>query len=161
MNGDSKISVLFVCVHNSARSQLAEEYLREIVGSAIDVTSAGLEPGGLNPFVVRVLKEDGIDILGKETRDVFELFKSGATFTYVITVCSREAEERCPIFPGRTVRYHWPFEDPSAFTGGEQEILRRTRELAREIKARVATFAERVRERHSHGSGWSGVYRRC
>jgi hypothetical protein len=96
-----KPSVLFVCVHNSARSQMAEEFLRAEAGEELQVESAGLEPGTLNPRVVTVLQEVGIDISGKETRDVFEVYRSGRSFSYVITVCSREAEEKCPIFPAR------------------------------------------------------------
>jgi arsenate reductase len=132
--------VLFVCVHNSARSQMAEEYLRKFAGDRFQVESAGLEPGTLNPVVVQVLKEDGIDISGKKTRDVFDLFKQGKTYRFVITVCSREAEEKCPIFPGAVVRYNWPFDDPSKFTGTPEEILAKTRKVRDEIKAKIQDF---------------------
>ncbi len=149
MGNNDKLSVLFVCVHNSARSQMAEELLRKTAGAIIHVTSAGLEPGTLNPNVVTILKEDeGIDISGKQTQSVFELYKSGAEFDYVITVCSREAEERCPIFPGRVVRYNWPFDDPSGFEGTPEEILANTRRVRDQIKAKIEEFAASVRERH-------------
>lgn len=144
-----KPSVLFVCVHNSARSQMAEEFLRAEAGDELHVESAGLEPGTLNPRVVTVLKEVGIDISGKETRDVFEVYRSGRSFSYVITVCSREAEEKCPIFPGPGVRLNWPFDDPSAFTGTEEEILEQTRAVRDEIKTKVHEFLDTYHRRHA------------
>ena len=110
-----KQRVLFVCIHNSARSQMAEEYLRKTAGENFETESAGIEPGTLNPLVVEVLKEDGIDLSGKKTQSVFELLKTGKPFDFVITVCSKEAEERCPIFPGAAVRINWPLPDPSRF----------------------------------------------
>ena len=95
-----KEKVLFICVHNTARSQMAEEYLRKLASDRFEVESAGLEPGTINPLVVEVLKEEGIDITGKKTNSVFEFYKEGRRYHYVITVCSKEASERCPIFPG-------------------------------------------------------------
>ncbi len=117
------IKVLFVCIHNSARSQMAEELLRKKMGDRVFVQSAGLEPGTLNPYVVEVLQEIGIDISGKATQSVFELFKKGTRYHYVITVCDETSGERCPIFPGAVKRLHWSLPDPSAFTGSHQEIL--------------------------------------
>lgn len=90
-----KEKVLFICVHNSARSQMAEEYLRKLASDRFEVESAGLEPGTINPLVVEVLKEEGIDITGKKTNSVFEFYKEGRRYHYVITVCSKEASERC------------------------------------------------------------------
>jgi arsenate reductase len=142
-------SVLFVCVHNSARSQMAEEYLRRAGGERFHVESAGLEPGQLNPRVVAVLAEDGIDIAGKETRDVHDVYLAGTEFDYVITVCSREAEERCPVFPGPAVRLNWPFPDPSAFRGTEEEILEQTRQVRDEIKRQVDEFVAAYDLRHA------------
>lgn len=139
-------SVLFVCVHNSARSQMAEAYLKQFGGDRFEVESAGLEPGTLNPYVVEVLAEDGIDISGKKTQDVFDLFRAGKTYRFVITVCSREAEERCPIFPGAVVRYNWPFDDPARFQGSSEEILERTRLVRDAIKERVREFVDTVRD---------------
>jgi arsenate reductase len=147
-----KDRVLFVCVHNSARSQMAEEYLRRAAGDEFEVESAGLEPGVLNPYVVRVLAEDGIDISAKATRDVFDVYRSGKTFSYVITVCSREAEEKCPIFPGPAVRMNWPFTDPSAFTGSDDEVLSRTREVRDEIKRKIDEFVAAYHRRHEVGN---------
>ncbi|MFW5695447.1 MAG: metalloregulator ArsR/SmtB family transcription factor [Alkalispirochaeta sp.] len=147
-----KDRVLFVCVHNSARSQMAEEFLRRAAGDEFEVESAGLEPGELNPYVVRVLAEEGIDISGKRTRDVFDVYRSGKTFSYVVTVCSREAEEKCPIFPGPAVRINWPFTDPSAFGGTDEEIIRRTREVRDEIKTKIDEFVAAYHRRHEAGN---------
>jgi arsenate reductase (thioredoxin) len=134
------IKVLFLCVHNSARSQMAEAYLNKLAGDRFAAESAGLEPGKLNPFVVRVLAEDGIDIAGKETRSVFDLFKAGKRYETVVTVCDKEAAERCPIFPGLSEKLHWPFPDPSRFTGTDEEVMARTREVRELIKTAVGKF---------------------
>ena len=132
--------VLFLCVHNSARSQMAEAYLNKLAGERFKAESAGLEPGKLNPNVVRALAEDGIDIAGKETRSVFDLFKAGKTYQVVVTVCDKEAAERCPIFPGLSEKLHWPFPDPSRFSGTDEEIMSRTREVRDMIKSAVMEF---------------------
>jgi len=133
--------VLFLCVHNSARSQMAEAYLERFGGAGLEVESAGLEPGRLNPYVVRSLLEEGIDISSHVTRSVFDLYKAGRTYHYVITVCSKEAAERCPIFPGRAQKLHWPFPDPSTFTGTDDEIMARVREVRDAIREKVREFA--------------------
>ena len=137
--------VLFVCTHNSARSQMAEAYLGKFGGSAFEVESAGLEPGKLNPYVVRALLEEGIDISGHKTNDVFELFKQGRLYNYVITVCSQEAAERCPIFPGRSTRLHWSFPDPSTFRGSDQEIMSQVREVRDAIREKIREFVEELK----------------
>ena len=95
-----KKKVLFVCIHNSARSQMAEEILRKLAGDRFEVESAGLEPGKLNPIIIESLKEEGIDITGKPTKAAFDLYKKGNHYDYVITVCDEASAERCPIFPG-------------------------------------------------------------
>jgi arsenate reductase len=137
-------SVLFLCVHNSARSQMAEAYLRRFGGEVFEPESAGLEPGKLNPHVVRALQEDGIDISSRETRSVFDLYKAGRTYRYVITVCSKEAADRCPIFPGRAEKLHWPFPDPSTFTGNDEQIMAQVREVRDAIKERVRRWAAEI-----------------
>jgi arsenate reductase len=139
------ISVLFLCVHNSARSQMAEAYLRKFGGEAFIVESAGLEPGKLNPYVVRALKEDGIDISSNRTQSVFDLYKAGRRYRYVVTVCSKEAAEQCPIFPGAAEKLHWPFPDPSTFTGSDEEMMEKVRELRDSIRERVRVFAAQAR----------------
>lgn len=136
----SKIRVLFVCVHNSARSQIAETFLNTLAGGTFAASSAGLEPGTLNPLAVEVMKEAGIDISRNKTKSVFELYKSGAYFAYVIAVCDAEAAQRCPIFPGITRTLIWSFPDPSSFAGSWGERLARTRQVRDAIKAKVEEF---------------------
>ncbi len=136
-----KPRVLFLCVHNSARSQMAEAFLEKHGGGRYEVMSAGLEPGTLNPHVVEVMREIGIDIAGNRTKSVFDFYKQGLLFSYVITVCDPEAAERCPLFPGVTRRLHWPFADPSSFQGSREEVLARTREVRDAIEERVRKFA--------------------
>jgi arsenate reductase len=134
--------VLFVCVHNSARSQTAEAYLLRFGGAEFEVESAGLEPGKLNPYVVRALAEDGFDISGKKTQAVLDLYKAGRRYDYVITVCSKEAADRCPLFPGvtRMERLHWPFADPAGFTGTDEQIMAQVREVRDAIRDKVREF---------------------
>jgi len=138
------IRVLFLCVHNSARSQMAEAFLKKHGGSAFEVMSAGLEPGTLNPHVVAVMKEKGIDISRNKTKSAFDLYKQNLMFSYVVTVCSKEAAERCPFFPGVTTRLHWPFDDPSAFTGSRDQILEKTREVRDKIETMVLEFVQTI-----------------
>lgn len=143
----SRRRVLAVCIHNSARSQMVEEYLRSYGGDLFDVESAGIEPGELNPIVVELLREDGIDIGGKSTRSVFDLHRDGRQFDYVIAVCDAEAAERCPVFPAEVARYHWPFPDPSAATGSSSERVAEVRVIREAIKRRVVAFVEEHRAR--------------
>jgi len=141
-----KKKVLFVCIHNSARSQMAEELLRKLAGHRFEVESAGLEPGKLNPIVVEALKEERIDIKAKPTKAVFDLFKQGKTYSYVITVCDEASAERCPIFPGLCQRFHWSFTDPSKFQGTDQEKLAKVREVKEEIKEVIKEWIAIVRD---------------
>ena len=135
-----KIKVLFVCVHNSARSQMAEAYLNELGKNKFIAESAGLEPGSLNPLVVEVMKEIGIDISNNKTKRVFDFFKEGRLFNFVITVCDETNAERCPIFPGIAKRLSWSFEDPSSFTGTHEEKLEKTRLVRDKIKVEIENF---------------------
>ncbi len=137
--------VLFVCVHNSARSQIAEELLRKYGGDDFIVQSAGLEPGALNPLAIEVLKEEDIDISDKKTQSVFELFKTGHLYKYVITVCDEGKAQGCPLFPEHTIRIHWSFEDPSSFEGSEEEKLEKTRIVKEQIKEKVLEFIEQTK----------------
>ncbi len=142
-----KEKVLFICVHNSARSQMAEEYLKKIAGDRFEVESAGLAPGTINPMVAEVLKEEGIDISRKKTNSVFDLYKQGRSYHYVITVCSREASERCPVFPGSgpIQRLHWPFEDSSLFAGAQKERMKKVRDIRDQIKKKILEFEKEHR----------------
>jgi len=137
--------VLFVCIHNSARSQMAEAFLNEFAGEALMAESAGFEPGELNPNAVQVMKEAGIDMSSKKTQGVFDLFKQGRLFHAVITVCDAASAEGCPIFPGVVKRLGWSFRDPASFTGTQEEILEQTRAVRDEIKATVLAFIEEAK----------------
>lgn len=133
-----KRRILFVCVHNSARSQMAEALLNAVAGDRFEVISAGLEPGTLNPLAVEVMKELGIDISQNRTKSVFELYKKGEIFSYVIAVCDEASAEMCPLFPGILAKQlHWSFEDPSSFRGTYEERLARTRQVRDAIGARI------------------------
>ena len=135
---------LFVCIHNSARSQMAEAFLNQICGEEFEAHSAGLEPGRLNPIVVEAMQEIGIDISGNQTKAVFDMFKSGKMFAYVITVCDEASAERCPIFPGVTQRLHWSFPDPSSVRGTHEEKLIKTREVRDTIKKKIEQWCEEM-----------------
>ncbi len=139
-----KKKVLFVCIHNSARSQMAEAWLNHLCPDAFEAQSAGLEPGTLNPLVVEVMQEVGIDISGNKTKSVLDFFRGGSLFWYVITVCDETSAERCPIFPGITTRLHWGFPDPSALTGTQEEKLAGTRVIRDTIRARVEAWCEEM-----------------
>ena len=139
-----KIKVLFLCVHNSARSQIAEAFLIKFAGDRFEAMSAGIEPGELNHKVVEVMKEAGIDISGNKTKSAFDLFRKNLFFSYVVTVCDKSAAEKCPLFPGVTSRLHWPFKDPSKFTGNSDEILEQTRNVRDQIEKKVKDFIYRI-----------------
>ncbi len=132
--------MLFICVHNSARSQMAAAFVNERCGDVFEAQSAGLEPGVINPIAVEALQELGIDISQNQTQAVFEVWKSGTLFTHVITVCSEAEAAGCPIFPGAAERWHWPFDDPSRFTGTSEERLAQTRRVRDRIHAKVENF---------------------
>ncbi len=136
----NKIRVLFVCVHNSARSQIAEAFLNALAGDTFSASSAGLEPGALNPLAIEVMKEVGIDISRNVAKSVFELYKSGALFAYVIAVCDAKAAQRCPTFPGITRTLVWSFPDPASFTGSWEEQLAESRQVRDAIRAKVEEF---------------------
>lgn len=137
-----KRKVLFVCIHNSARSQMAEAFLRKHGGDIFDAESAGLEPGNLNPNVVAVMQETGIDLTGKPTQAVHDLLRQGRQYDTVITVCDKEAAERCPVFPGNVKRIAWSFRDPSSFKGSREEVLEQTRKVRDEIELTIKNFIQ-------------------
>lgn len=138
-------TILFVCIHNSARSQMAEAFLNHYDGECLVAESAGLEPGKLNPYAVKVMAEVGIDISKKGTQEVFDLFKKGRLFQAVITVCDEASAEGCPIFPGVVRRLGWSFPDPSGFKGTEEEILEQTRQVRDQIKEAVLAFIDEAK----------------
>jgi len=132
--------ILFICVHNSARGQIAAALVNRRCGDVYEAASAGLTPGVLNPLAIEALGEIGIDISKNKTRAVFDIWKSGELFEYVITVCSEAEAEGCPIFPGPAKRLHWPFRDPSKLTGSHEEKIDATRTILEEIDDTVREF---------------------
>ena len=119
---------------------MAEALLNQLAGDKIEATSAGLEKGTLNPLAIQVMDEIGLDISGNQTREVFDLFKAGRMFNYVITVCDAANSERCTIFPGALQTLHWSFTDPSYFIGTLDEKLEKTRKVRDEIKMNIEDF---------------------
>lgn len=132
-----KISVLFVCIHNSARSQIAEELLTKLYGDYFTVKSAGYEPSFINPYVAKVLLKRDIDISKKQTQSVFDLYKNGEFFNYIITVCNESENERCPIFPGVKEIIHWSFNDPSMFSGSDEDKYIKIENLINDIEQKI------------------------
>jgi arsenate reductase len=139
-----KTRILFVCFHNSARSQMAEAFVNRYFSECFEAESAGLEQGTLNPIVIEAMAEDGIDISGKATKSLHALLRAGKAYDYVITVCDEASAERCPIFPGAGKRLHWGFPDPSRFTGIHAEKLEAVRNVRNAIAAKVATWCEEI-----------------
>lgn len=135
-----KYSVLFVCIHNSARSQMAEAFLREIAGDYFTVASAGLEAGCLNPLVTRAMGEIGLDISAQSTDDIKSVIQRGDRFDYVITVCDAVNAQRCPIVPGTMQKLHWGFQDPAALSGDEEERMEQVRVIREQIREQVCAF---------------------
>lgn len=140
----TKIKVLFLCIHNSARSQMAEAYMKKFGEDLFSPESAGLEAGKLNPLAVEVMKEDGIDISKNKTKNVFDFFKEGKLYHYVVTVCDQASAARCPLFPGVHKKINWSFEDPSAFTGTHEEKLAMTRKVRDKIKSAVQDLIKEI-----------------
>jgi arsenate reductase len=133
-----KTKVLFLCTGNSARSQMAEAFLRKYAGEYFEVYSAGLEPKGINPLTIQVMEEIGFDLSQHTSKDLLQ-YMGKVHFGYLISVCDR-AEKSCPIFPGMGVRLHWPIEDPVEFVGTEKEILARFRAARDQIDLRVRAW---------------------
>jgi len=143
------IRVLFVCIHNSGRSQMAEAFLNKYGKGNFIAESAGLEAGTLNPVVVDALEEIGIDISTNKTKDVFDFYKAGKRFNYVITVCDESNAERCPIFPGTIEKLHWSFRDPAAIEGSYKAKLNGTRVIMNEIKDKITNWIEEISIKYS------------
>lgn len=146
-----KTRVLFVCIHNSARSQMAEAWLNALCGDRFEAMSAGLEPGTLNPYAVRAMQEAGIDIAGAATKSVFDLYKAGKLYSYVITVCDPEAAERCPIFPGVAKRLRWGFPDPSQAQGSDAAKMAQFRAVRDAIRQQIEGWVPTVGEEEMQG----------
>jgi arsenate reductase (thioredoxin) len=129
-----KTRVLFLCTHNSARSQMAEGLLRDLAGDQFEVMSAGTEATRVRPLAVRAMEEIGVDISGQESKTLNRYLDQ--PFDYVITVCD-DANEACPFFPGAQSRLHWSFDDPSRAEGSDEERLEVFRRVRDGIKDRV------------------------
>ncbi len=132
--GEERARILFLCTHNSARSQMAEGLLHELAEDRFEVHSAGTEATHVRPLAIRAMDEIGIDISHQESNTLGQYL--GEPFDYVITVCD-EANEACPLFPGAKNRLHWSFEDPSQVTGSEEERLAVFRRVRDEIGERI------------------------
>jgi arsenate reductase len=139
-----KRAVLFVCVHNSARSQMAEAFLNAMCPQEFTAESAGLEPGRLNPLAVATMHEVGIDISSNGTKSVSDILRTGRHFSYIITVCDETNAERCPVFPCEARRLHWGFPDPASLRGTWEERLVQTRRIRDAIRAHILTWCEEV-----------------
>jgi arsenate reductase len=133
----TKARVLFICGHNSGRSQMAEAFLKDMAGDRFDVESAGLEPKPVNPLVIEVMQEIGYDLSKAKSNRVFDFFRESRLYDYVITVCGEAAAGQCPVFPGITKRFHWPFMDPEALTGTHEEKLEALRGIRDQIREKV------------------------
>lgn len=140
-----KTKVLFVCVHNSARSQMAETFLKDLGGDDFEVVSAGIDLGTINSYVVKSMAKVGYDISQNDTKSVFELFKQGYMFQYVIALCDYRVAEQCPIFPGMVERVFWPFDNPADFVGTEEEILAQVAVVREAIKQKVEDFIQTLK----------------
>ena len=137
-----KTRVLFICIHNSGRSQMAETFLKAVDGQRFEVESAGLEPNPVNPYVIKVMKEVGYDLSENTSDSVFQFFKQGRLYDYVITVCDESVENKCPIFPGIARRLHWPFPDPQKVTGTEDNKLEKIRSIRNDIKQHIESWVK-------------------
>ena len=135
-----KPKVLFVCTHNSARSQMAEVLLNHMAGDRFEAFSAGTEPGKINPFTIQVMEEIGIDMSSHYSKGI-GVFLGKVHFGYAITVCD-SAEKNCPIFPGMGTRLHWSFEDPAAFEGTDKEKLEKFRQIRDQIKLKITEWID-------------------
>ncbi|MDB5042620.1 MAG: arsC [Candidatus Eremiobacteraeota bacterium] len=143
MTSDSSAvpTVLFVCIHNSARSQMAEAFVNARHGDRLRAYSAGLEAGSLNPVVVDAMREVGADISGNRSKSVNDGDIRSREYDFVVTVCDESSAQACPIYPTRGERLHWSFADPSSFDGTPEERLARTREVRDEIAGRIDTWS--------------------
>jgi arsenate reductase len=131
--------VIFLCTGNSARSQMAEAFLRKYAGDRFEVHSAGLDPHGINPYTIRVMEEVGISLEGQESKSV-KKYLGTTHFSYLFTVCD-SAEENCPrVFLTQGVHTHWAFEDPAAFEGTDDEKMEKFRQVRDLIEAKIKAW---------------------
>jgi arsenate reductase len=141
---DNKKRVLFICVHNSGRSQMAEGFLKALGEDKFRAESAGLKPREINKLVIEVMQEKGIDISNNTSDSIFDFFKEGRLYDYVITVCDEAIESQCPIFPGIARRLHWGFRDPQKVKGNHAEQLDQIRKIGDAIETQVTAFIKNI-----------------
>lgn len=139
-----KPRVLFLCIENRARSQMAEAFLRHYAAEELEVYSAGLDPGPIHPHVYTVMGEVGLDLQGHRSKGLDEFFNK-VYFGILVTLCEK-AEEKCPTFPGLGERHYWPVPDPVAAEGSYQEQLEAFRRARDEIKERILQWLEERRD---------------
>jgi arsenate reductase len=142
-----KSKVLFLCTGNSARSQMAEAFLRKQASDRFEVFSAGLEPKGIHPLTVRVMQEKGISLKGQTSKPL-STYMGKVNFDWLITVCDN-ADKNCPFFPGMGSRLHWPFEDPAASSGTEEEKLAKFRLVRDAIEGKIKEWLAEFDSLHS------------
>lgn len=145
----AKTKVLFVCLHNSGRSQMAEVYLRRLGGDQFEVESAGFEPRTINPLVIEAMLEEDFDLSKVEADSVFDFYKDGRLFDYVIAVCDEGNSQRCPVFPGVTTRLNWSFPDPADVQGPDEERLQQVRRIRDSIRERIKDWLEEQTEQNA------------
>jgi arsenate reductase len=140
-----KTRVLFICVFNSFRSQIAEAFLNYKYGDKFIAESAGYKTKEINPLAIEVMNEKGFDLSHHSINRVFDIYTEGKAYQYVVTVCNRESESDCPIFPGNVVRLHWEgLDNPEEFTGNHEEKLEKARSLRDDIERRVDEFVKLI-----------------
>jgi arsenate reductase (thioredoxin) len=142
-----KPRILFLCTGNSARSQMAEAFMRKYGGDQFEVFSAGLKPKDIHPLVIQVMKEKGVSLIGQSSKPL-TLYMGKLHFSYLITVCDN-AEKECPIFPGMGTRLHWPFEDPAAFQGTSEEKITKFRSIRDGIEVKVKEWLSELEKLES------------
>jgi arsenate reductase (thioredoxin) len=142
-----KSKVLFLCVGNSARSQMAEAFLRHLAGDRFEAFSAGSEPKGINPMTVRVMQEKGISLEGQYSKSMNE-YIGKVNFEWLITVCEDD-EKNCPFYPGKGSRLHWGFDDPASATGSEEARLSKFREVRDAIEVKIKSWLAEFDQLHS------------
>jgi arsenate reductase (thioredoxin) len=137
--------VLFVCVHNSGRSQMAQGFMNHLCGERFLAESAGITPAkAVTPQVVKVMQEAGIDVSDNKPRSVFDVYKTGEVFSYIITVCDQASAEQCPVFLGLIKQMHWSFPDPSSLTGTEDEKMEQIRHIRDSIRDKILSWCGEV-----------------
>ena len=145
LGGVMKQRVLFVGIHNAARSQMAEAFLNAAFPGRFEAHSAGLKPQPLNPLMIQAMREIGFDISQKKPKAILDFIHSGEHFDYIITVCDEAGGDRCPVFPGANERVHWGFADPSVYQGSGDEKLAFMRHVRDEIKDQIAIWCAEQR----------------